>query len=206
MKYPKRSPCSAKTPSGHINGVSGHTHEGSGVLRPGSSGVILGFARDPGSAATPTGSSSPVAPVPFPVPLEDRRWLDVNAGSAPVRSATDSSAGRARSRALDQLVEATAWAAPAAEQKVDDGAWAQTLFSNEKAKAKEPLTPEQEEEAFRRLTEFYEETASPFHAASRLWVDAIIDPRETRETLDHLLRIVSMAPMADDSNLGVFQV
>ena len=83
---------------------------------------------------------------------------------------------------------------------------AKTLFSIEKTKATEPLTPEQEEEALRRLTEVYEETASPYHAASRLWVDAIIDPRETRETLDHLLRIVSKAPVADDFNLGVFQV
>ncbi|MCA9440688.1 MAG: acyl-CoA carboxylase subunit beta, partial [Candidatus Omnitrophica bacterium] len=60
--------------------------------------------------------------------------------------------------------------------------------------------------ALEKLREVYEQTASPYHAASRLWVDAIIDPRETRQALDHLLRIVSLAPIPEGFNLGVFQV
>ncbi len=83
---------------------------------------------------------------------------------------------------------------------------AKTLFSIEKGKSKEPLTPDQEQADLARLKEVYEATASPYHAASRLWVDAIIDPRETRDVLDHLLRIVSVPPIPDDFNLGVFQV
>ncbi|MCA9447850.1 MAG: acyl-CoA carboxylase subunit beta [Candidatus Omnitrophica bacterium] len=83
---------------------------------------------------------------------------------------------------------------------------AKTLLSIEKSRAKEPLTPEQEQEALEKLREVYEQTASPYHAASRLWVDAIIDPRETRQALDHLLRIVSLAPIPEGFNLGVFQV
>lgn len=83
---------------------------------------------------------------------------------------------------------------------------AKTLLGIEKLRAREPLSPEQEKETLDRLREVYEETASPYHAASRLWVDAVIDPRETREVLSHLLRIVAAAPMPEAFNLGVFQV
>lgn len=83
---------------------------------------------------------------------------------------------------------------------------AKTLLGIEKLRGREPLSPEQEKETLDRLREVYEETASPYHAASRLWVDAMIDPRETREVLSHLLRIVAAAPMPEAFNLGVFQV
>ena len=40
---------------------------------PNQTDVAAGY---PGSTARPTGSSSPVTAVPFPVPSEDRCWLD----------------------------------------------------------------------------------------------------------------------------------
>lgn len=40
-------------------------------------------AGNPGSAPRSTGSSSPVAAVPFPMPIQDRRWLDQHQRLAP---------------------------------------------------------------------------------------------------------------------------
>jgi acetyl-CoA carboxylase carboxyltransferase component len=83
---------------------------------------------------------------------------------------------------------------------------ANTLLSIEKSKVKEPLTKDQEKEILDRLREVYEETASPYYAAARLWIDAIIDPRSTRDTLDHLLRIACRRDPPDEFKVGVFQV
>ncbi len=44
----------------------------------------------------------------------------------------------------------------------------------------ETITPEKEAELLNRIRSKYEETISPYYAASRLWLDAVIDPLETR--------------------------
>lgn len=43
--------------------------------------------------------------------------------------------------------------------------------------------PQGEQEMFEKIKARYDEQTSPFYAAARLWVDAIIDPRKTREFL-----------------------
>ncbi|MFZ1558794.1 MAG: acyl-CoA carboxylase subunit beta, partial [Saprospiraceae bacterium] len=43
--------------------------------------------------------------------------------------------------------------------------------------------PQGEQAMFEKIKARYDEQTSPFYAASRLWVDAIIDPRKTREFL-----------------------
>jgi hypothetical protein len=79
-------------------------------------------AGNPGSSRS-TGSSSPVAMEPLPMPLEDRCRLDVNASTARALSATDSSAGKARSRGLGLPVGGTALAVLAETRRVADGGW-----------------------------------------------------------------------------------
>lgn len=83
---------------------------------------------------------------------------------------------------------------------------ASTLLSIEKTKAKAALTKEQEAELLERLRKVYDESASPYHAASRLWIDAVIDPRNSRAALAHLLRIACRRDPAEGFRVGVFQV
>jgi acetyl-CoA carboxylase carboxyltransferase component len=44
------------------------------------------------------------------------------------------------------------------------------------------------------------------YAAARLWVDAIIMPRETRQVLIQALEVVTRHPTDEPYRLGVFQV
>lgn len=44
----------------------------------------------------------------------------------------------------------------------------------------EEITKEREEEILGKIRSKYEETISPYYAASRLWLDAVIDPLDTR--------------------------
>jgi acetyl-CoA carboxylase carboxyltransferase component len=83
---------------------------------------------------------------------------------------------------------------------------ARTLLAVERSKAKEPLTPEMEANLLQTLRNRYEATRSPYYAAARLWVDALIDPGETRATLSHLFRIASRTDLPEDFRVGVFQV
>ena len=55
----------------------------------------------------------------------------------------------------------------------------QIQVSNMKAKG-EKVTPEDEQKILNELKDKYEKQTSPYYAAARLWVDAIIDPAETR--------------------------
>lgn len=85
-----------------------------------------------------------------------------------------------------------AW--PTAELAVMSGASAaKTLMQIElsamKAKGEE-LSKEQEKEMFDRIKNKYDEQISPYYAAARLWVDAIIDPIETRK---HISMGIEMA-------------
>ena len=47
----------------------------------------------------------------------------------------------------------------------------------------EIITPEREKELYDTIKNRYDEQISPYYAASRIWVDAIIDPAETRNTI-----------------------
>ncbi|MBU2020415.1 MAG: acyl-CoA carboxylase subunit beta [Bacteroidetes bacterium] len=78
-----------------------------------------------------------------------------------------------------------AW--PTAEIAVMSGASAaKTLMQIEVASLKskgEEITPEREKELYDKIKNRYDEQISPYYAASRLWVDAIIDPVQTRTYL-----------------------
>jgi 3-methylcrotonyl-CoA carboxylase beta subunit len=83
---------------------------------------------------------------------------------------------------------------------------ANTILTVEKAKSKEPLTAEQEKEILSRIRKTYEDATTPYYAAARLWVDAVIDPRRTRAALDHLFRIACRYDPSEEFKVGVFQV
>jgi acetyl-CoA carboxylase carboxyltransferase component len=83
---------------------------------------------------------------------------------------------------------------------------ADTILSIEKAKIPEDMPEEEAAVILDKVRQIYEATASPYHAAGRLWVDAIIDPRATRDVLEHLLRVACRVPPEQGMRVGVFQV
>ena len=74
---------------------------------------------------------------------------------------------------------------PTAEIAVMGGSQAaKVLLQIEMASLKskgEEISKEKEEELFNRIKKKYDDQTSPYYAAARLWVDAIIDPVQTRK-------------------------
>ena len=74
---------------------------------------------------------------------------------------------------------------PTAEIAVMGGAQAaKVLLQIEMASLKskgEEISKEKEEKLFNRIKKKYDDQTSPYYAAARLWVDAIIDPVQTRK-------------------------
>lgn len=84
---------------------------------------------------------------------------------------------------------------------------ADTILSIEKSKlAKDEMTAEREKEILDRIRKTYEESTTPYYAAARLWVDAIIDPRETRAWLATALEVATRHDPPVEFKVGVFQV
>ena len=51
----------------------------------------------------------------------------------------------------------------------------------------------------------YNEELSPYYAASRLWVDAIIDPVDTRKVISMGIEMANHAPIEKPFNVGSIQ-
>lgn len=81
---------------------------------------------------------------------------------------------------------------------------AKVLVQIEKARAG-ATTPEAEQELLERIKERYNTQMSPYYAASRLWVDAIIDPAETRTWISLGIEAANQAPIERAYNPGVLQ-
>jgi acetyl-CoA carboxylase carboxyltransferase component len=100
-----------------------------------------------------------------------------------------------------------AW--PTAEIAVMSGAAAaKTLLQIEVAGLKtkgEEITEEREKELFNRIKSRYDEQISPYYAASRLWVDAIIDPIETRKVISMGISMANHAKPTKRYNVGAIQ-
>lgn len=98
---------------------------------------------------------------------------------------------------------------PTAEVAVMSGAAAaKTLLQIEVASLKargETITPEREKELFDTIKARYDEQISPYYAASRLWLDAIIDPAKTREFLSVGIAMASHKKAEKPYNVGVIQ-
>ncbi|WP_306643138.1 acyl-CoA carboxylase subunit beta [Sanyastnella coralliicola] len=100
-----------------------------------------------------------------------------------------------------------AW--PTAQIAVMGGAQAakvllQIEMASMKAKGEE-ISEEKEKELFDKIKGRYDEQTSPYYAASRLWVDAIIDPADTRKVISMGIEAASGAPAEKPYNVGVLQ-
>jgi acetyl-CoA carboxylase carboxyltransferase component len=69
----------------------------------------------------------------------------------------------------------------------------------------EELSEDEEQELLSRIQDRYEEQTTPYYAAARLWVDALIDPTETRSWLARGLDVADHNPELARFNPGVIQ-
>lgn len=100
-----------------------------------------------------------------------------------------------------------AW--PTAQIAVMGGAQAaktllQIQTATEKAKGKE-VSKEEEDKLLKEITDRYNQQMTPYYAASRLWVDEIIDPAKTREYISMGIEAANHAPITKAFNVGVLQ-
>lgn len=72
-----------------------------------------------------------------------------------------------------------------------------------KAKGQTP-DPEEEERLFQEVKDRYDKQTTPYYAAARLWVDAIIDPLQTRNWISAGIEAANHAPV-EKFNPGVIQ-
>jgi acetyl-CoA carboxylase carboxyltransferase component len=100
-----------------------------------------------------------------------------------------------------------AW--PSAQLAVMSGASAaktllQIKVSSMKAKGM-VLSAEEEKKMLDEITAQYNAQLSPYYAASRLWIDAVIDPLYTRTVLSMGIEAANHAPAERPFNVGVIQ-
>lgn len=69
----------------------------------------------------------------------------------------------------------------------------------------ETITPEAEQKLLADVTQKYNEQLSPYYAASRLWVDDVINPLETRNAISLGIGAANLAPIERRYNVGVIQ-
>ena len=70
----------------------------------------------------------------------------------------------------------------------------------------ETLSTEREQELLENIQKKYDEQTSPYYAAAHLWVDAIIDPLDTRQWISMGIEAANGAPLKKTFNMGVLQV
>ncbi|HVZ25250.1 MAG TPA: acyl-CoA carboxylase subunit beta [Sediminibacterium sp.] len=86
---------------------------------------------------------------------------------------------------------------------------AKTLLQIQAAKWKQEkgaMSKEEEDALLQSIREKYAEQTTPYYAAARLWVDAVIDPGETRQILAECLHAVNHQPFIPPFKTGVLQV
>jgi len=98
---------------------------------------------------------------------------------------------------------------PTAQVAVMGGAQAakvlvQIEVASLKAKGEE-ITPEKEAELYNKIKDRYDAQTSPYYAAARLWLDAIIDPLDTRKWISLGIEAANHAPITRKYNVGVIQ-
>ena len=85
---------------------------------------------------------------------------------------------------------------------------AKTLLQIQQASLKakgEVITPEKEAELLKEITDKYDSQTTPYYAASRLWVDGIIDPLETRKVISMGIEAANQSPITRKFNVGIIQ-
>lgn len=73
------------------------------------------------------------------------------------------------------------------------------------AKEGRELTPEEEAAIREPILASYERQAQPLYYAARLWVDAVVDPVDTRDWLALCLAMAADAPKRE-TRFGVFRM
>ncbi len=100
-----------------------------------------------------------------------------------------------------------AW--PTAQMAVMSGAAAaKTLLQIKVASLKKQgkvIEPEEEKKLLDEITDSYNEQLSPYYAASRIWVDGIIDPLDTRKVIAKGIQAANHAPIREQFNVGIIQ-
>ncbi len=81
---------------------------------------------------------------------------------------------------------------------------AQIQIATLKAKGEE-VNKEKEDELFAKIKARYEAQTSPYYAAARLWVDAIIDPLDTRKWIAQGILAANNSPITKQFSVGVIQ-
>ncbi len=81
----------------------------------------------------------------------------------------------------------------------------QIEVASQKARGK-VLSKEEEDNLLNKIKSRYEKQTSPYYAAARLWVDAIIDPADTRKVISEGIRAANNNPEINSLKTGVFQV
>jgi len=98
---------------------------------------------------------------------------------------------------------------PTAQMAVMGGAQAaKVLLQIEKASLKakgEEMDEKTEKKLLKTITDKYDAQTSPYYGASRLWVDAIIDPLETRKVISMGIEAANNSPIKEAYNPGVIQ-
>ena len=98
---------------------------------------------------------------------------------------------------------------PTAQVAVMGGAQAaKVLLQIEVASLKakgEVITPEKEAELYNKTKDRYDQQTTPYYAASRIWLDAIINPLDTRKWISMGIEMANNAPITKPYNVGVIQ-
>ncbi|MCE2503461.1 MAG: acyl-CoA carboxylase subunit beta [Chlorobi bacterium] len=101
-----------------------------------------------------------------------------------------------------------AW--PSANIAVMGGAQASktllTIKLSQLKKQGKSISQEEQSEMLREIQERYDNSTHPLYAAARLWVDGIIDPRETRHIISTGIRVASHNKEIPRFNPGLLQV
>lgn len=79
----------------------------------------------------------------------------------------------------------------------------QIKISSLKAQGK-TITKKEEDQLLQEIIDRYNDQLSPYYAASRMWVDGIVDPLETRKIISMGIEAANHAPIAQ-FNVGVIQ-
>tara|TARA_B110000037_G_scaffold53453_1_gene65485 strand:+ start:1260 stop:2903 length:1644 start_codon:yes stop_codon:yes gene_type:complete len=69
----------------------------------------------------------------------------------------------------------------------------------------EKISKEKEKELFNSIKKKYDSQTKPYYAASRLWLDAIIDPKDTRKWISLGIEAANNNPDIEDYKTGVIQ-
>ncbi len=80
-----------------------------------------------------------------------------------------------------------------------------TLLAIQLKNRGEEVSEEEKKERLADIQKRYADAMNPRYAAARLWVDGIIDPRQTREVVAHALEACANNPELPEFKTGVLQ-